>query len=135
MFIITRSICHGRTRLNPLPVIIGISTGRYSYRSTDPSQCGFQPCGPTYLHLYRLLLITASASSARLDRVMQWKIQYVKVLFFGSGRGGGETSTFANIYSSGICYGVGFRTAINQIGGISQSVTLSFNPLSGAGLS
>ena len=24
-----RSICHGRTRLNPLPVIVGISTGRY----------------------------------------------------------------------------------------------------------
>lgn len=66
---------------------------------------------------------------------MQWKFQYVKILFFGGGRGGGETSTFANIYSGGIYYGVGFRTAVSQIGGISQSVTLSFNPLSGAGLS
>lgn len=92
LIVITQSIYHGRTRLNPLPVIFGISTGRYFLSRTRPT----------------VSLITASASSIGLDRVMQWNFQYVKVLFFSGGSGRIRTCnhslSLASLYPVEIIY-------------------------------
>ena len=55
MSLVTRSICHGRTRLNPLSVIFGISTDSYFLSRTRPT----------------VPLISTSASSSRLDRYVE----------------------------------------------------------------